>query len=248
MNDLAGFSEWTLALLPRLFLYPGGLWLLAVVVAFRSLAGGRHRISLGALSADFLRTDLFDLAIAWAAVALLPIGGALLPFPTDRLAIAGLLSISLAFDSRFFTAQAQRFIRGQGPGTRYWRLGTELAILAAVVALIAGQRTLLDVNSGFSAWISLVAVLVGVASLASRAAGDFPLAARLVGWLGLASTPLWTLSRLQDPIRVVIAFTILVLAACIAGRVLVARIRAGWSTAVVCTLAALSLLTALLLP
>ena len=249
MNDLAGFSEWTLALLPRLFLYPGGLWLLIVMLVFRVTGKGREQISSSVLLLDFLAAELAVLATAWVAVALLPVPGAVrLPFPADRLAIAGLLAVSLAFDrygNNGVTAEMQR--RSVFTGFNY-RWGIELAILTAVVAPVAGQRTLLDVNAGLSGWISLLAVLVGMAALAPQAANGLALAVRLVGWLGLTSTPLWSLPRLEDPVRVVVTYTMLVLMAAVGGRLFLKRINRGWSMVAVCTLAALSLLAALLGP
>ena len=238
MNDLAGFSEWTLALLPRLFLYPGCLWLLAMIAGPRFVAD-RQATSPRAWQSNILQGNLPSLATAWAAVALLPLpGAASLPFPIDKLALTGLLAVSLAFGSG---------VKGQGFGVRNNRL-IELAILIAVVAPIAGQTTLIDMSSGIPGWISLTAVFLGVALLSHQAASSLSLAARLVGWLGLASTPLWTLPRLENPLRVALVYMILMLTAAIVGRLAADRVKADWSMGVVWSLAALSLLAALLLP
>lgn len=238
MNDLAGFSEWTLALLPRLFLYPGGLWLLVIIAGLRFAIAERQAASLHALLSDLLGAILPSLATAWAAVALLPLPGtASLTFPTDRFALVGLLAVSLAFESG---------VMDQGLRVRNNRL-IELAILIAVLAPLAGQTSLLDTGSEISGWISLIAVFLGVALLCHQAAINLSLAARLVGWLGLASTPLWTLPRLENPVRVVLVYMILMLTAAIMGRLAAGRIKAEWSMGAVWSLAALSLLAALLL-
>lgn len=231
MNDLAGFSEWMLALLPRLFLYPGGLWLLAVIIGLKFVGAGRQAASPRALLSNLFSADLLALATAWSAVALLPnVAATPHTFPTDRLALSCLLAISLLLEPR-------------KPG-----LHLELAVLAAVIVPVAGQSSLLNANIGASGWLSLLAVLLGMAALVPQATNNLALAVRLIGWLGLASAPLWALPRLQDPLRVLLAFTALILAVSLVGRLAEQRIRAEWSTAVVWSLAALSLLAALLLP
>ena len=129
-----------------------------------------------------------------------------------------------------------------------WALRIEIAVLTAVLAPIAGQRTLLDANGGLSAWLSLFAIFLGVAALSRQAASNLSLAARLIGWLGLASAPLWTVPRLENPVRVALVYMILMFTAAVVGRLAAGRIKAEWSMGVVWSLAALSLLAALLLP
>ena len=247
MNDLAGFSEWTLALLPRLFLYPGGLWLLITILGMRFIIDGRQAIRPGSLIVILSRVGLPSMATAWAAVALLPLPGAVsLTFPTDRLALAGLLAVSLAFDG--YSAPKDEGRTTTGHRSLVTGHFTELAIFISVLAPLAAQTTLIDVRSGIPGWISLFAVFLGVAALSPQAASSLSLAVRLIGWLGLASAPLWMLPRLENPVRGALVYMILMLTAAIVGRLAVGRIKAEWSMAVVWSLAALSLLAALLLP
>ncbi|MEO6457389.1 MAG: hypothetical protein ABIO92_03810 [Chloroflexia bacterium] len=258
MNDLAGFSEWTLALLPRLFLYPGGLWLLAVLVGLRFIVAGRRAASPHALQPDLLRADLPSMATAWVAVALLPLPGEnSLPFPTDRLALVGLLAISLAFDrlrELRITTEPPRRQEHQETAKSFIVLNyerfVEIAILTAVIVPIAGLSTLLDANGGLSGWLSLLAVLLGMITLARQAANDLTLAVRLVGWLGLAAAPIlaynWSLVTGHWSLAV---YTALIIAVGIAGRrVAASRIKLDWSMVAVWSLASLSLLAALLGP
>src|SRR5437868_6034119 len=101
MNSWLGpFSDWTLALLPRLFLYPGGLWMLSMLLPLCLLpARRRSRAFLPPASCLLPAGPSPQLAVAWVALALLPLPGAApLPFPVDRLSLAGLLVTSLALD------------------------------------------------------------------------------------------------------------------------------------------------------
>ncbi len=73
MNGLEGFSDWTLALLPRLFLYPGGVWMLAAVLGLRFASGGLAAIKPSALVSDLSGVSLLAVAVAWAGLSLVPL-------------------------------------------------------------------------------------------------------------------------------------------------------------------------------
>src|SRR6478672_12720100 len=93
--DLTQFSVWALALLPRLVIYPGGLWAFAAWLVLRpavlGIAGFRLRPALRLIA----RLNL-PAALAWTALALVDVPGAAPPaFPADTFVLAGLVISSL---------------------------------------------------------------------------------------------------------------------------------------------------------
>src|SRR5947209_7751164 len=103
------FSDRTAALLPRLLLYPGGLWALIMLLWLRTLSSGVEGGKPWSLPSFRLLLSILVVeprsqpaaAAAWVGLALLPLpGAAALPFPADRLSLAGLLLTSLALDWR----------------------------------------------------------------------------------------------------------------------------------------------------
>ncbi|HVF98659.1 MAG TPA: hypothetical protein VND68_02365, partial [Chloroflexia bacterium] len=94
MNPLAGFSDWALALAPRLFLYPGGLAIAAALVL--ALYTSRRATGTPVVRYAFsLITDAntLSLALAWAALSILPMPGtAPLPFPVDRFSLVSVVT------------------------------------------------------------------------------------------------------------------------------------------------------------
>jgi len=98
--ELASFSDWTLALLPRLFLYPGGLWLLVMLLALRFASGCARSVYPRALFADLSHANLISVSTAWVALALAPFpSSATLPSPVDSLVLAAIALLSLLLDS-----------------------------------------------------------------------------------------------------------------------------------------------------
>ncbi len=94
-DDEAGraFSAFVLALLPRLLLYPGGLFALVVAGVFPFLLHSRHSaVSAVPLPPPSATSAIFATALAWAGLALLPLPGlTALPGGPDLLAPLGLL-------------------------------------------------------------------------------------------------------------------------------------------------------------
>src|SRR5438045_2611516 len=144
------FSDWTVALLPRLLLYPGGLWALIMLLWLRSLSGGaeggkrwslpsfRLLLSIGVVEPR----SLFAAGAGWVGLALLPLrGAAVLPFPADRLSLAGLLLTSLALDWH-----SRAMGKGEQPAAR---VSASVAIVLAVMAPLAGGRSLLQGEAGW---------------------------------------------------------------------------------------------------
>src|SRR4051812_15825222 len=99
MTGLEGFSDWVLALLPRLSLYPGGVGVLVALVALRLAQGGVPAIRPLSLAQELIRTPLPSLALAWGAFALLPLPGAPpLSTQVDTLVLVTLVLISFSLD------------------------------------------------------------------------------------------------------------------------------------------------------
>ena len=177
MNPLAGFSDWALALLPRLFLYPGGLAIVAAlflaVVTTRpaaSTALPRHALRLVA------DANILSLACAWAALAILPLPATSpLPLPADRFSIVAIVSASLLFD----LATARDEHRDE--------LWPSLAIALALMSPVASQRGLApgDYDQGITGYVAGAAVLMGLAGLFGGNHG-WSGAARWLAWWGAA--------------------------------------------------------------
>ena len=176
MNPLAGFSDWALALLPRMLLYPGGL----AIIAALSLALFKSR---RATDTPLLRNTLLlaananilSLSCAWAALSILPIPGmAPLPFPADRFSILALIAASLLFD----LVPAEEGDRGE--------LWPTLAIVLALMSPIASQRGLMPVGQGnnVTGYLAGAAVLVGLVGLFGSALYGWSGAARWLAWWG----------------------------------------------------------------
>src|SRR5213083_2289091 len=125
---LSLFSDWTLALLQRLFLYPGGLWALGALLwlgAMRNV-GTLKRWNVGTLE----RSHLLAAAVAWAGLALSPLPSAApMPVPADRFALVGLLVTSRILDS----AAGQTKI--QNPKSKIQNLADVALPLAALAPL-----------------------------------------------------------------------------------------------------------------
>jgi hypothetical protein len=149
--DLAAFSDWALALLPRLFLYPGGLFLLASLALLRLASGGAGALAPPAVLRDLAGTNALSLAVAWAAVALLPLPGWTLPFAPGSPVLALLLALSLLLDITEVQSTERAFAGGavtlallvppvEGvPGLVVWSV-VGLAVVSAVIALGASSR------------------------------------------------------------------------------------------------------------
>jgi hypothetical protein len=180
-SDLASFSDWTLALLPRLLLYPGGLWMLAGLLTVRAFWGGRDAVRPDAFLLLLSRSNLLSTALAWAVLALSAFPGAsLLPLPVDRLALAGLCALSFILDVKAPTRSQVMACAG---------------ITLALIVPVVGDDGLLSTYTGplIALSLSILAVLGGTAILLvvepeqNRLAADV----RLFAWLGLVLSPLW---------------------------------------------------------
>ncbi len=136
MNPLSGFSDWALALLPRMFLYPGGLALAAafLIALFAShlATGSTGTPSLRKVLRLVARANIPGLACAWAGLAILPLPGvAPLPFPVDHFALVAITTISLLFDLA---------LTGEDSASELWHT---LPIVLALMSPIASQRVAL---------------------------------------------------------------------------------------------------------
>ena len=179
--ELAQFSDWVLALLPRLFIYPGGLWLLAGVALIRLAGDGTKGVGPRAWLDDLIGAGLPSLAIAWAGVALLPLPGAsVLPTPVDRWSLAALLAVSLLLDLGMQGANRTRMAHAGA------------AITLAILAPLAAGDSLLELPADLASraplafGLAVVAVVVGLVGMVwwggSGPAGQV----RGLGWLALA--------------------------------------------------------------
>lgn len=184
--ELAQFSEWVLALLPRLFIYPGGLWLLVGVALIRLAGDGAKRVGPKAWLDDLMRANLLSLAIAWAGVALLPLPGtSVLPSPVDRWALATVLAVSLLLDSG---------MRGAGRG-RMAQAGA--AITLAILGPLAGGDSIVGLPADYASraplafGLAVVAVMVGLVVMVWWGGGGLAGEVRGPGWLALALMPVY---------------------------------------------------------
>jgi hypothetical protein len=184
MNPLGPFSDWMLALLPRLFLYPGGLWLLGLVVLMRLVSGvpGTRRVST--LVRDFAAANTLSLAVAWVAVALLPLPGANpLPAAPDRLVLTALPLVSLLLSAKESLA-----------------IGRAAAVagltLALLVPLLQGRELyLVRAEGSLSVVLATLAVGVALVALWADVPRDLAASARWLAWLGLGLQPLLLLPQ-----------------------------------------------------
>jgi hypothetical protein len=188
MNLLGPFSDWVLALLPRLFLYPGGPWLLGLIVLMRLVSGvpGTRRVST--LVRDYAATNTLSLAVAWVAVALLPLPGTS-PFPAapDRLVLAALPILSLLISTR------ESLAMGKAAAVA----GLTLALL---VPLLHGRALYLVRAEGpISVVLATLAVGVALVALWSDTPRDLAASARWLAWLGLGLQPLMLLPQTLLP-------------------------------------------------
>lgn len=236
MSELAPFSEWTFALLPRLFIYPGGVWLLPALLFWRLLSGGYRSLAPRPLARSLMGANLLSLATAWTAISLLPLPGAPpLPFPADRFTLLALLALSLLLDN---------YSSAEG----WLGAGVTLALIAPVAG---GSVLLLSPGSGrLSEWLAALAVLAGLVGIASLRASQQSLqaSARGLAWLGLGAHPLW--ASMQLPLAGVVTVS-LVYTVVLAAMAFLARLtrtqKWGRGAAYVCWgWAALALLLALL--
>jgi len=177
--ELATFSDWTLALLPRLFLYPGGLWLLAALLLLRFASGGGKAISLRALAADLGRANLLSVALAWACMALMPFPGApALPSGVDALALAWLPAASLLVDLNAYSRE-----RALAAGA------ITLALL--LPAVDGGSLLASSESSAFVLTFSALAVVAGLFALSLLGYAGIGSEVRWVAWFCLGVVPLW---------------------------------------------------------
>lgn len=187
-TDLSHFSEWALALLPRLFLYPGALFALAAWVMLRLAVDGVTGINPRTLILSMTRLNL-PAALAWVAVALLPLPAAApLSFPAGTFVIAGLLLTSLVTGWSGLTGE-----REYVPAAA---LSANIALAAAVIAPAAAGSTLLrptveGTGGQITQWLALAAGMAGLCVLAPGAAREFSSGLRWLAWLGLLAYPLF---------------------------------------------------------
>ncbi|HKP51398.1 MAG TPA: hypothetical protein VJ183_01970 [Chloroflexia bacterium] len=176
MTGLEGFSDWVLALLTRLFLYPGGVWLLVVLAGLRFACGGAATIRPTALATVLLKSSLPALSVAWAAISMLPLPGAsALSAPIDRLALTALVLASLALDNH--------------PDLREVAISASMA-LAVLSPLAQGDALLREVRPWeVSSVLSMLCVAVALLVLSNKVVLSLPGAVRWLSWLGLGFAP-----------------------------------------------------------
>jgi hypothetical protein len=190
-------------------------------------------------------SDSAPSAVAWVALSLLPLpGAALLPFPADRFSLAGLLLTSLALD--WHSGGAGKVEQSTT------RVSANVALLLAVVAPLAGGRSLLQGEAGWglSGWLSTAAVAASLVGLLAGCPRGPAASVRWLAWLGLGATPVWASLGLTLPgpawAWVSVAYLAAMLALAGVGRAGYIRER-PWLPAATCWgLGALSALAALL--
>ncbi len=235
--DIALFSDWTLALLPRLLIYPGGLWMLAALLVFRLATDGVTSLKPTSLARDLGRANILALATAWAALALLPLPGAeAMPFPPDTFSLAGLLALSLSAD----------VIWGYKQGRRNALAG--VATTLAIMAPVAGRRALIIASGipSLSDWLSLLAVGVALATVAHLSRRDLSGGVRWLAWLALGAAPFRGVTPMPAALWVSLAYAAALLALAVVNRVLDKEAMGKWALATMWSLAGLSLVVALM--
>jgi hypothetical protein len=234
MTPLAGFSDWTLALLPRLFLYPGGLWMLSALIALLVATSGRESRRYRSLLHDLTQANLPALATAWAALSLLPLPGTQpLPFPVDRFSLAALLALSMLFDA---------------PSTRRERGLAGTAITLAIMAPLAGRQAILNVAGDVTIadWLSLLAVAAGLAALAADGAPSLSGGLRWLGWLGLGAAPIWRQAFISNALWASLAYALAIVIIAWVSGIVWRRANSMLAVGATFSLSAASLLAALL--
>ncbi|MEA2572741.1 MAG: hypothetical protein QOH93_39 [Chloroflexia bacterium] len=180
MNPLAGFSDWALALLPRLFLYPGGLALIGALLLALLLPRPNSDSAQTTLHRALhlvAHANIPALACVWAALSILPLPGVSpLPFPVDRFSILAITAMSLLFD---FTAKSER---------NRSELWPNVAIVLALMSPVAAQRGLVTgpAAEGVIGYLAGAAVLAGLVGLFDSMGEGWSQAARWLAWWGVA--------------------------------------------------------------
>lgn len=199
--ELAAFSDWVLVLLPRFLIYPGALWMVAGVAFFRVAGGGIETLRLRRLLHDVAGLDVAAAAVAWAALATMPMPGATsLPAPVDRWVTAAMLALSLVLSLR--EAQGVR-IKNALAGT-----GLTLALLAPLAGgngLLLGYAALED---GWAARLGFFAVVLGIIILREPGTTGIDGDIRHLAWLALALAPLWPYFPDNWPLATVAVFAV----------------------------------------
>lgn len=181
--ELAGFSDWVLALLPRLFLFPGGLWMIVGVAMIRFGSGGIAALHWRSWAADLKKTNTWAVATAWAALALLPLpGSASLPTPIDRWTLAALGAISFLLDLRGVKDQERRWYANAAAGITF----ALIAPLASAQRLLISER---QMDIGWTAAPWLVSVLAGIVALLWLGEGGIGAQVRWLLWASMALSP-----------------------------------------------------------
>ena len=184
--ELAQFSQWVLALLPRLFIYPGGVWLLVGIALIRLAGDGTKGVGPRAWLDDLMGADLPSLAVAWAGIAMLPLPGAsVLPTAVDRWALASVLAVSLLLDSGTRGANGMRMANAGA------------AITLAIVAPLAGGDSLVGLPADYASraplafGLAVAAVAVGLVVIVWWGGAGLAGEVRGLGWLALALMPVY---------------------------------------------------------
>ncbi len=180
MTGLEGFSDWVLALLPRLFLYPGGAWLLAALLGLRLVSGGLSAIKLHALALDLLNAPLAALSTAWVAVSLGPLpGGSPLAAPVDTLALVALVLVSLSLES----GRKEIYRMDEGLVS----LAMALGVLGSGVPvhLLPGYAP----EGSISSWLAMLCVAAGLVASVPVGGRDLARGVRWLAWMGLGFVP-----------------------------------------------------------
>lgn len=173
MIGLQGFSDWVLALLPRLFLYPGGLGLVAAFVVFRLAQGGLVSLKPEALAQDLDKAPLLSLAVAWTTLSLISLPGASpLAAPVDTLVLVALVLISFSLDKEA-TFEREGWI-------------SAAMALAVLVSTIRGHTLTGYVPaSGVSSLLAIFCIAIGVVRLSGTAQTSPAAVMRWIVWVGL---------------------------------------------------------------
>ena len=177
MNPFAGFSDWALALLPRMFLYPGGLAIVTALLLALFVLGPARTAALHYALQLLVHANIAALALAWAALSILPLPGVkALPFPVDRFSLVAVTGISLLVG---LVASKE---------TDTVELWPSLAIVLALMSPIALQRGFVpgEQSQGIVSHVTAAAVLAGLVGLFGSVRNGWSSAARWLAWWGAA--------------------------------------------------------------